>query len=124
GVDVEWVRALPDALAMARRNFSPAEVHWFTTSPPGAQAEVFFRIWTRKEAVLKAVGAGLSIDFQAFDVVAVRGAGETVPMSLVPGLAIEPWRWFEMHPAHDNRGCVVYDRPVEAIANFEAADVQ
>ena len=57
GVDVERVRADRPLDRLARRYFSPEEVD-FCRRDPGTTG--FFRIWTRKEALLKAAGAGLS----------------------------------------------------------------
>lgn len=123
GIDVEWVRHLPEAFAIARRNFAPAEVQWLESSPPEQQAEIFFRIWTRKEAVLKAVGAGLTVDLQSFDVVPVWGTGEVVPMSLALGQAPAAWRWFDLHPGSEFQGCMVYDGAVEGLRTLEAAEI-
>jgi 4'-phosphopantetheinyl transferase len=53
GVDVEWIRPMPDYRDIAERFF-----------PPSESAEVrdeadFFRRWTRLEAVVKACGTGI-----------------------------------------------------------------
>ena len=62
GVDVELQRAVPDALALAARNFTPAE-YADLRSLEGPERDVaFLRCWTRKEACLKAIGCGLSIE--------------------------------------------------------------
>lgn len=51
GVDVEEIRPMPDREQIAARFFSAQEA-----AEPGA----FFRLWTRKEAYIKALGEGLS----------------------------------------------------------------
>lgn len=58
GVDVEKVGRAP--LAVAERYFSPAEAAQLRALPPDAQPRRFVRLWTLKEAYLKAVGTGLA----------------------------------------------------------------
>jgi 4'-phosphopantetheinyl transferase len=57
GLDVERERALDDLVAMAAHVCSPAE-----TVP---YAAAFFVLWTRKEALLKAIGTGLATPMSA-----------------------------------------------------------
>ena len=57
GLDVEQVRELTDLEAMAAHVCSPHEI------APDAQA--FFTLWTRKEALLKAAGTGLAAPMSA-----------------------------------------------------------
>lgn len=68
GVDVEAVRPLPDADALAERFLSAAERAALGALPGARRLEAFFRCWTRKEAYLKAVGAGLLQPLDGFDV--------------------------------------------------------
>ena len=79
GVDVERIRPRASLSRLARRFFSPAEQRAVAAAsdPLGA----FYRIWTRKEAVIKAHGRGVSLGLDRFDV----SAGE-------PALLIEA-RW-------------------------------
>jgi 4'-phosphopantetheinyl transferase len=58
GVDMEFERPRPNALAIARRHFAPAEVAWLEAQP--ADGPAFLRLWCAKEAVLKAHGRGLA----------------------------------------------------------------
>ena len=68
GIDIERVRPL-DHLDLARRYFHPNEVATIEGArPPDDQLLAFFRIWTLKEAVVKAIGRGLSIPLDTFDV--------------------------------------------------------
>jgi len=57
GIDLEYCRPLPDALALAKRWFLPSEYQELLTQTN--QELNFFRIWTAKEAYLKATGVGL-----------------------------------------------------------------
>ncbi|MEL6581715.1 MAG: 4'-phosphopantetheinyl transferase superfamily protein [Cyanobacteria bacterium J06621_12] len=60
GVDIEYQRAIPDALKIAQRFFSPQEFKMLRETVPSQQAKLFFQLWTAKEAYLKALGTGLS----------------------------------------------------------------
>lgn len=59
GVDVEQVVPGVDAAGVAREVFSGAEQTALATAQAGADPGAFFRTWSRKEALLKAVGTGL-----------------------------------------------------------------
>jgi 4'-phosphopantetheinyl transferase len=60
GVDLERVRDLDDANALATREFSGGESAVFEVLPLDTRNEAFFRAWVRKEAFLKATGEGLN----------------------------------------------------------------
>ena len=66
GVDVEWIRPMPNAEALLERFFSPEEVQQWRQMPAERQLRAFFQGWTRKEAWLKAVGSGLSFPLDQF----------------------------------------------------------
>lgn len=67
GVDVERVRQMPEMATVARDNFSLYEQASLWSLPQVDQLPAFFRIWTRKEAVVKALGDGFA-SFGQFDV--------------------------------------------------------
>jgi 4'-phosphopantetheinyl transferase len=62
GVDVERVRRLDDLPSLARSIFSAREQRQFDGLDPTLRHEAFFAAWTRKEAVIKALGTGLSTE--------------------------------------------------------------
>lgn len=68
GVDIEAIRPLPDALAIARGHFHPSEVAAIAAQPSERQQWAFYGCWTRKEAFVKALGAGLAIRLDRFTV--------------------------------------------------------
>jgi 4'-phosphopantetheinyl transferase len=68
GVDIERLALPPDATAILRDNASPAEIDAYARLPAKDRAQSFFCWWTRKEAVVKALGGGLSIPLSCFDV--------------------------------------------------------
>ena len=68
GVDVEEIRPLSDALRIARSHFAPDEAAALAASLPDDIETAFFGLWTRKEAVVKAIGTGLSLPLDRFSV--------------------------------------------------------
>jgi 4'-phosphopantetheinyl transferase len=66
GVDVEQVREMPDWRQMASQFFSDAEIAAIERAPLAEKSTMFLRFWTRKEALLKAIGTGLQDDLSCF----------------------------------------------------------
>jgi 4'-phosphopantetheinyl transferase len=76
GVDIEQLRTMPDALAIARRFFSADEVDALVRLEPERRLLGFFSCWTRKEAYVKATGKGLTSSPQVFTVSIEPGRAE------------------------------------------------
>jgi len=66
GVDVECIRPLADAEDVAARFFSREEADVLLAAAAAARSRIFFEYWTRKEAVIKATGEGLSRPLDSF----------------------------------------------------------
>lgn len=61
GADVELLRPMNDALALAERHYVGDEIACVAGTSGAARERAFFTCWTRKEAVLKSTGVGLSV---------------------------------------------------------------
>jgi 4'-phosphopantetheinyl transferase len=61
GVDVEEIPAQPLEPALIANCCTPAERELLRALPPAAAAAAFARLWTLKEAVMKALGTGLTL---------------------------------------------------------------
>ena len=68
GVDIEVMRNLGNELELARSFFSDAEYRALEGLENGMRCQTFYKIWTCKEAVLKALGAGISEHLKDFSV--------------------------------------------------------
>ncbi|MEX2171889.1 MAG: 4'-phosphopantetheinyl transferase superfamily protein [Pirellulales bacterium] len=68
GVDIEHHRQVSHWQAIAERHYSCRELATLRSVGVEEQRELFFRIWTRKEAVLKWLGTGLQVPLSEVDV--------------------------------------------------------
>ncbi|WP_019507798.1 4'-phosphopantetheinyl transferase superfamily protein [Pleurocapsa sp. PCC 7319] len=68
GVDLEYLRDMKDAVKLAERFFSPREFELLAAIDSEQQRKVFFKLWTAKEAYLKAIGTGLTNSLASIDI--------------------------------------------------------
>jgi 4'-phosphopantetheinyl transferase len=74
---------MPDMSHIAERFFSESECKLFRALPECQKREAFFNCWTRKEAYIKAIGDGLIMPLNSFDVTLIPG--EPAKLINVPG---------------------------------------
>ena len=97
GVDVERSDRAPLVGNIARRYFTPEEAELVRADAADGGRDAFFRLWTLKEAFIKATGEGLRRSLQsfafAFDPIAVTFPDST-PAAVEPG----EWQFFQVRP--------------------------
>jgi len=68
GADIEDAGRSPVADGVVRRCCSPREQAWLAGLAPADRSQAFLGLWTKKEAVAKALGLGLVLPFSTFEV--------------------------------------------------------
>ncbi len=101
GIDIEQIRTNFPCQPIAEKFFSTLENSVLLSLPENLQHQAFFTCWTRKEAYIKAVGKGLSIPLNRFDV--TLAPGEPAALLHVQDNPDEASRWFfiELTPGSD-----------------------
>lgn len=113
GVDVERIKDNLDVLEFARSQFAGEEIAELEAWPEAERREAFFRVWTRKEAFLKARGDGLGFGLRKFAVTAgpeprlLRVDGE-------PGAGAR-WGLADLAVADGYSAALVVERPPAAV---------
>ncbi len=89
GVDIELMRRAGGELELARSFFSDAEFRALEGQENGRLLQSFYKIWTCKEAILKALGVGISEHLKDFSVelTGERYAIHAGPNCFLPSLA-------------------------------------
>jgi len=123
GVDVEQLREVPDALELAGQHFTRSECEALAALPEVERHRAFLTCWTRKEACLKAIGLGLIVPPECFEVglesdcrsVEVPVAGRILWLALQPAPfrsdsvgALAEWRQTHVHAGEPHSAMETY----------------
>lgn len=109
GIDVEQRREVPEYERIAARMFSKAERQGLMELSEPERAAAFLRVWTRKEAYLKAVGTGL---FTPLDRFTVPVGATAMPSVGVMDVVPDPergWTIGDFDPVADYVGAIVVE---------------
>lgn len=91
GVDVEALRPVDQADDIVRRYCSASEFNAYQALPDSQRPLAFFNLWTRKEAYLKAIGAGLGGGLEQVEVTALPG--QPARLQSIAGNSDEAAQW-------------------------------
>lgn len=120
GVDVEWVRAIDDVDALVARFFSPRENELFQKVSSSEKPAAFFNLWTRKEALLKATGEGITRSLSLVEVSFLPG--ELARLLAVSGDTVKAAQWslLDLQPASGFVGAVAIEARDVSLKVFAA----
>jgi 4'-phosphopantetheinyl transferase len=122
GIDLEQIErrvSLPD---IARRFFAPAEAEALERVPSTLRQRAFLDVWTRKEAVLKALGEGLQFGLARveFPVACDGQVGALVHIADEGGYAAD-WHLCPLQPAPDLIGALAWRGRPRTVRAFRLA---
>lgn len=121
GVDIERLGKDLRPIEIARRFFDAGEADVLEALDPDARDHAFIGLWCAKEAVLKAVGEGLSFGLARLAFAHVSGADwHLSAVDPVLGEARD-WRVAGFDPAPGYRGCLAWRDGNRRILAFQPA---
>ncbi|HUZ05698.1 MAG TPA: 4'-phosphopantetheinyl transferase superfamily protein [Acidobacteriaceae bacterium] len=120
GLDIEEIRPVEPALP--QRYFSPQEQAALSTLTGEEWVAGFFRAWTRKEALLKAVGAGLSLPLDAFTVTLENEAPARLVASSLATLRPAEWNLTHVGGIPGYAGALATPSNVTRVSIFTVRD--
>ena len=110
GVDIEQIKRTMDVSTIAARYYSPQEMEWVEKSDD--PHTVFFQLWARKEAYVKACGSTLFTELKRF----------TVPME--DGVEKDGWFFHYLESGSKYAGAVVTDKPLGSMPCYDFGELK
>lgn len=116
GVDVERIRLVPEMEHIAAQFFAPNESATLMALSPDQREAAFFACWTRKEAIVKCLGEGLSHPLDSFEV--SFAPGEIARVVSAVNADLLAWWLGNLEPAPGYTGAIALQRPVDKLWTF------
>lgn len=113
GVDIEQMRASLKHEELTRLVLSEQEKRAWQWSPQAQRRLVFFRTWTRKEALLKACGKGLAGNMRQ---ICLPLSPQVLALHdyFMP-MAAHSWALYDLPQQGQTLGCLVVQQPIQTL---------
>ena len=123
GVDIERIRPMEDLEAIGLSIFSAVEGSHWESLRDDDRLVAFYRVWTRKEAYLKAIGLGLFRNLQDVtvpaDAAALKGIGDARLVRDATGKS--DWRVTDVPVGEGYCGAVSWEG--DGVSSIQVADL-
>jgi len=116
GVDLERITSEIEVNEIASHFFSPQECSALHNLSGEHKIKSFFRCWTRKEAVLKAQGLGLTVPLQELT---VSVSPEEPRVLHYPQAVTTRWVLYELEPGDEYVGALAVAEPLQQVRYWE-----
>lgn len=121
GIDLEHTARHFSIEGIARRFFAAAEADALERLPADARGTAFLRLWTHKEAVLKALGEGLSFGLERVQF-AFGGDGQPELKAIADEAGpVAEWRLLRLDPAPSLFGALAWRGAPRRLRTFTLA---
>jgi 4'-phosphopantetheinyl transferase len=108
GVDIEYIRDIPEMNRIVRQFFSKNEIGVFQHLPEFQRKEAFFTYWTRKEAFIKAMGDGFFYPLHRHTVSPAPGESNKLVEISMSGGKTSPWSIQQLEMTDRFKAAIAY----------------
>lgn len=119
GVDLEQIQRAVEIELVAKHFFSTKEIEALFSLPPAQQKQGFFNCWTRKEALIKAMGTGLAFPLAQFEVSLKPGDPAALLATHWDPAEAQKWFMTSFKPAEEYVGALAIKRPIVEVAYWQ-----
>ncbi len=120
GIDIQDIDPRTNCEQLAGRFFSRLESETLLSLPASERRAAFFRCWTRKEAFLKAIGRGIALGLDTFDVsLAPEEAPRLIEARFDRRETTSRWRFCDLNVDEHYAAALAADRPPFSIRHFD-----
>jgi 4'-phosphopantetheinyl transferase len=121
GVDIETRHRSRPVLELARRYFAAGEADALAAIDPAHQQAAFLRLWSCKEAVVKALGRGIGFGLARL-AFALDRAGGPARLDVIDASAgsVAEWQIVGLAPTLEHFGAVAWRGPARTLRVFAA----
>ena len=121
GIDLELVHPMPDEDDFARQFFCAPESALLRSLSGDAKRKTFFELWTCKEALLKAMGDGLTKPINEVEVALQDGGARLVSIACDPRPAAD-WQLVVFQPAPGYQAALAVEGAGWKTSYYHASD--
>lgn len=121
GIDIEYIRPMPDLQPMTDLLLSEAEKKHITNSSDLSGLNLFYKFWTRKEALVKAAGIGLSYPVRQISVSLEKEEVVEIPNVCTEKSGEGKWFVYELQNLKPYEGVLATKNQVREIHYFDWA---
>ncbi len=118
GVDIEVWTDRVDYCGIIAVCFSEEEIRFWLNLPNEQQQEFFFRLWTRKESFVKAVGLGLELEISRVETT-LTGVSEFLSLPANCGMS-GSWSLIDLELAHGLSGSITVHSRIAPRINYKS----
>ncbi len=120
GVDIEFYNTTIDVIGMLELVFTKKEVELIKSLDIDEQYNTFYKLWTKKEALVKAVGKGLSYPINTIEVIKLL-SGQNILLTDKNNELQQEWYCYELKTPKDYFGAIGIQNKIDELVYLETS---